>query len=72
MRPRTLFQKIWDEHVVIPESEEAPAVLHVDLHLIHEVTSPQAFDTLRARDLKVRHNGIARRRNRDLPRLNPV
>ena len=54
MRPRTLFDKVWDEHVVVPETPEAPAVLYVDLHLVHEVTSPQAFDTLRARGLRVR------------------
>ncbi|WP_242109882.1 3-isopropylmalate dehydratase large subunit [Luteimonas aquatica] len=49
--PRTLFDKLWDAHVVVPESEAAPAVLYVDLHLIHEVTSPQAFSELRARGL---------------------
>ena len=52
--PRTLFDKIWDEHLVAAESEDAPAVLYVDLHLIHEVTSPQAFAELRARNLRVR------------------
>jgi 3-isopropylmalate/(R)-2-methylmalate dehydratase large subunit len=45
--PRTLFEKVWDEHVVTPETEETPAVLYIDLHLIHEVTTPQAFDVLR-------------------------
>jgi 3-isopropylmalate/(R)-2-methylmalate dehydratase large subunit len=52
--PRTLFEKIWDAHLVVPESASAPAVLYVDLHLLHEVTSPQAFDELRARGLGVR------------------
>jgi 3-isopropylmalate/(R)-2-methylmalate dehydratase large subunit len=52
--PRTLFQKIWDRHLVRPESAEAPAVLYVDLHLVHEVTSPQAFTVLRERGLRVR------------------
>ncbi len=52
--PRTLFDKLWDAHVVVPESESAPAVLYIDLHLIHEVTSPQAFAELRARGLKPR------------------
>ena len=52
--PQTLFEKIWNAHLVRPETEETPAVLYVDLHLIHEVTSPQAFDTLRQRGLKVR------------------
>jgi 3-isopropylmalate/(R)-2-methylmalate dehydratase large subunit len=51
--PRTLFEKVWDAHVVRPESEEAPAVLYVDLHLVHEVTSPQAFSALRERGLRV-------------------
>ncbi|MBI4566178.1 MAG: 3-isopropylmalate dehydratase large subunit [Planctomycetes bacterium] len=54
MTPRTLFEKIWDAHVVRPETADTPAVLFVDLHLIHEVTSPQAFAELRARGLKVR------------------
>jgi 3-isopropylmalate/(R)-2-methylmalate dehydratase large subunit len=53
-RPRTLYEKIWDAHVVRPETAETPAVLYVDLHLVHEVTSPQAFDELRARGLRVR------------------
>jgi 3-isopropylmalate/(R)-2-methylmalate dehydratase large subunit len=51
---RTLFDKIWDAHVVSAESEQAPALLYVDLHLIHEVTSPQAFAELDARGQKVR------------------
>jgi len=54
MAPRTLFEKIWDNHVVTPESEDTPAVLYVDLHLVHEVTSPQAFSLLRERGLRVR------------------
>src|SRR3546814_18793248 len=41
--PKTLFDKLWDAHIVSPERDSAPAVLYVDLHLIHEVTSPQAF-----------------------------
>jgi 3-isopropylmalate/(R)-2-methylmalate dehydratase large subunit len=49
----TLFEKIWNQHVV-REDPGAPAVLYVDLHLVHEVTSPQAFDGLRARRLRVR------------------
>ena len=53
IEPRTLFQKIWDSHVVAQE-EGAPAVLYIDRHLVHEVTSPQAFTGLRARGLKVR------------------
>jgi 3-isopropylmalate/(R)-2-methylmalate dehydratase large subunit len=52
--PRTLFEKIWDDHVVT-QDPDAPAVLAVDLHLVHEVTSPQAFTGLRERGLRVRH-----------------
>jgi 3-isopropylmalate/(R)-2-methylmalate dehydratase large subunit len=51
--PRTLFDKIWDAHVVA-SPEDAPAVLYIDLHLVHEVTSPQAFAGLHARGLQVR------------------
>jgi len=50
---KTLFEKIWDEHVVVTEPD-CPSVLYIDLHLIHEVTSPQAFAGMRARGLKVR------------------
>jgi len=52
--PRTLFEKVWDAHLVRPETADTPAVLYVDLHLVHEVTSPQAFSELRARGLPVR------------------
>ena len=52
-QPKTLFQKIWDRHIVAQEPD-SPAVLYIDLHLIHEVTSPQAFTGLRERGLKVR------------------
>ena len=52
--PKTLFEKIWESHIVRPETPEAPAVLYIDLHLIHEVTSPQAFTMLRERGRKVR------------------
>jgi 3-isopropylmalate/(R)-2-methylmalate dehydratase large subunit len=51
--PRTLVEKIWDDHVVVEEAG-APSVLYVDLHLVHEVTSPQAFTGLRERGLRVR------------------
>ena len=52
--PRTLFQKIWEKHLVRPETPDTPAVLYIDLHLVHEVTSPQAFTDLRRRGLTVR------------------
>jgi 3-isopropylmalate/(R)-2-methylmalate dehydratase large subunit len=51
---RTLFEKIWDAHIVRAATADTPAILYVDLHLIHEVTSPQAFTWLRERGLKVR------------------
>lgn len=54
MSPRSLFDKVWARHVVVDETADAPAVLYIDLHLIHEVTSPQAFTTLAARGIKVR------------------
>ncbi len=50
---RTLYEKVWDAHVVTDRPAE-PALLYVDLHLVHEVTSPQAFDGLRRRSLLVR------------------
>ena len=52
--PRTLFEKVWDAHLVRPATPATPAVVYVDLHLVHEVTSPQAFDLLRERALRVR------------------
>jgi 3-isopropylmalate/(R)-2-methylmalate dehydratase large subunit len=51
--PRTLFEKVWDAHVVRAAPNE-PALLYIDLHLVHEVTSPQAFDGLRAGNRSVR------------------
>ena len=52
--PKTLVEKIWDDHVVATD-DGAPSVLAIDLHLVHEVTSPQAFTGLRERGLTVRH-----------------
>jgi len=51
---KTLLDKIWDTHLVRAETDATPAILYVDLHLVHEVTSPQAFTELRTRSLKVR------------------
>ena len=51
---QSLFDKLWDAHVVVPESDDAPAILFIDLHLVHEVTSPQAFSVLEERGLSVR------------------
>ena len=53
MPPRTLFEKVWDAHVVTSPDGQSP-LLYIDLHLVHEVTSPQAFDGLRANGRKVR------------------
>src|ERR1700735_5680229 len=51
--PRTLFEKVWQSHLVA-EPQGEPAILYIDLHLVHEVTSPQAFDGLRVAGRKVR------------------
>ena len=56
MTPKTLYDKLWDAHVVVAETPEAPAVFYVDLHLVHEVTSPQAFTELKQRGLPVRRS----------------
>jgi 3-isopropylmalate/(R)-2-methylmalate dehydratase large subunit len=54
MAASTLFDKVWQSHEVVPETAATPAVLYIDLHLVHEVTSPQAFSVLRASNLRVR------------------
>lgn len=51
---KTLFEKVWNNHVIKAQTESTPAVLYIDLHLVHEVTSPQAFTVMRERGLKVR------------------
>jgi 3-isopropylmalate/(R)-2-methylmalate dehydratase large subunit len=53
-RPQTILDKIWNAHMVTSEPD-CPSVLYIDLHLVHEVTSPQAFQGLRDRGLRVRH-----------------
>jgi len=50
---KTMFEKIWDSHIVA-EPEDQPALIYIDLHLVHEVTSPQAFEALRIADREVR------------------
>src|SRR6266508_4014673 len=55
--PRTLFEKVWDAHVVRAAQNE-PTLLYIDLHLVHEVTSPQAFDGLRAAGRTVRRPNL--------------
>ena len=52
--PTTLFEKVWADHVVVDETADTPAVLYIDLHIIHEVTTPQAFSVLRSSGLSVR------------------
>ena len=51
--PQTLFEKIWDSHVVV-ESDNSPSIIYIDRHLVHEVTSPQAFEELRLNKRRVR------------------
>ncbi len=53
-QPQTLFEKVWTDHIVKPETADTPAILYIDLHLIHEVTTPQAFTLLREKGLPVR------------------
>ena len=52
--PRTLYDKIWDSHVVHTDKQTGESLLYIDLHLIHEVTTPQAFAGLKANGRKVR------------------
>jgi 3-isopropylmalate/(R)-2-methylmalate dehydratase large subunit len=52
--PATLFEKVWTDHVVVDETPDTPAVIYIDLHIIHEVTTPQAFTLLREKGLTVR------------------
>jgi 3-isopropylmalate/(R)-2-methylmalate dehydratase large subunit len=58
MSPRTLFEKIWDDHVVHSAPGE-PDLLYIDLHLVHEVTSPQAFESLRLAGRRVRRPDLS-------------
>ena len=52
--PKTLFEKVWSSHLVKEETPDTPAILYIDLHLMHEVTTPQAFSLLRQKGLSVR------------------
>ena len=54
IEPTTLFEKVWADHVVVEETKHTPAILYVDLHIVHEVTTPQAFSVLREQGLTVR------------------
>ncbi|MFL0411463.1 3-isopropylmalate dehydratase large subunit [Microbacterium paludicola] len=53
-RPRTLAEKVWEDHLVVKGEDGQPDLIYIDLHLVHEVTSPQAFDGLRAEGRPVR------------------
>jgi len=53
-RPRTLAEKVWDKHLVCKGSDGTPDLIYIDLHLVHEVTSPQAFDGLRLAGRRLR------------------
>ncbi len=53
-KPLTLAEKLWNDHVVVKGENGAPDLLYIDLHLIHEVTSPQAFDGLRLASRSIR------------------
>ncbi|MBT8441171.1 MAG: 3-isopropylmalate dehydratase large subunit, partial [Gammaproteobacteria bacterium] len=59
MTAKSLFDKVWESHIVAPETDDRPAILYIDLHLIHEVTSPQAFDVLREKGLPVRRPDLS-------------
>jgi len=54
MSGKSLFEKVWDDHVVVPETKDTPAIFYIDLHIIHEVTTPQAFNMLRDKGLPMR------------------
>ncbi|NCF15631.1 MAG: 3-isopropylmalate dehydratase large subunit [Gammaproteobacteria bacterium] len=56
--PTTLFEKVWSDHVVVEETTDTPAVLYIDLHIVHEVTTPQAFSVLRENKLPVRRRDL--------------
>ncbi|HUK02483.1 MAG TPA: 3-isopropylmalate dehydratase large subunit [Steroidobacteraceae bacterium] len=56
--PKTILQKVWERHEVVAETADTPAILFIDLHLVHEVTSPQAFAELAARGLGVRRRDL--------------
>ncbi len=67
---KTLFEKIWDKHVV-KTIDDGPSVLYIDKHLIHEVTSPQAFTGLNKRGLKVlRPQQVVATADHNVPTLN--
>ncbi|WP_456275093.1 3-isopropylmalate dehydratase large subunit [Bacillus sp. AK128] len=71
MKPKTLVEKIWDQHIVVEETNK-PDLLYIDLHLIHEVTSPQAFEGIRLANRKVRRPDLTfATMDHNVPTLNP-
>ena len=67
---KTLFEKIWDKHVV-QKITDGPSVLYIDKHFIHEVTSPQAFNGIEKRGLKVfRPQLVVATADHNVPTLN--
>jgi 3-isopropylmalate/(R)-2-methylmalate dehydratase large subunit len=60
MPPQTLYDKLWHAHLVAAETDDSPAILYIDLHLVHEVTSPQAFTVLQERGLSVRRPDLTK------------
>ncbi|MBX5437487.1 MAG: 3-isopropylmalate dehydratase large subunit [Alicyclobacillaceae bacterium] len=72
MAPKTLFEKIWDQHVVVAE-EGKPSLIYIDLHLVHEVTSPQAFEGLRLAGRRVRRPELTfATMDHNVPTVNPL
>ncbi|MBM7662111.1 3-isopropylmalate/(R)-2-methylmalate dehydratase large subunit [Bacillus mesophilus] len=71
MKPKTLVEKIWDQHIVVQEPNK-PDLLYIDLHLIHEVTSPQAFEGIRLANRKVRRPDLTfATMDHNVPTMNP-
>ncbi|MEG0299063.1 MAG: aconitase family protein, partial [Aurantimicrobium sp.] len=70
-KPRTLAEKVWDDHLVVKGEDGTPDLIYIDLHLVHEVTSPQAFAELEARNLEVfRPKQIVATADHNVPTLN--
>jgi 3-isopropylmalate/(R)-2-methylmalate dehydratase large subunit len=71
VKPKTLVEKIWDQHIVVEETNK-PDLLYIDLHLIHEVTSPQAFEGIRLANRKVRRPDLTfATMDHNVPTMNP-
>ena len=71
--PESLFDKLWKSHLVQAQSESTPAIIYIDLHLVHEVTSPQGFDLLREKGIPVRRPDLTLATlDHSTPTLRPV